>query len=214
MRALISTKVLDWRLSIAVGVLAMIFLGGCKGLPTEGEGKAGADVKAVSKSYRPQGQRPTLPILQTNSTLGDFLQFAVLNQPQVAAAYYDWAASVRRITVERSLPDPRLTFQSDIADSVMSLMSGLMMDFPGPGKLKWAANVASAESRDRYFGFESSVLQTSFSLKRAYYQLHFLDAKVSVNKQTLDLVTDLERLARAQNEAAKVTLQDVLRAQI
>src|SRR5262245_21952646 len=214
MRALISTKVLDWRLSIAVGVLAMIFLGGCKGLPTEGEGKAGADVKAVSKSYRPQGQRPTLPILQTNSTLGDFLQFAMLNQPQVEATYYDWAASVQRITVERSLPDPRLTFQSDIANTVMSLVPGLMMDFPGPGKLKAAANVATAESDTRYFLFESAVLQTAFALKKAYYQLHFLGSRVSVNRQTLALVSDLERLARSQNEVGKVTLQDVLRAQI
>ncbi len=36
----------------------------------------------------------------------------------------------------------------------------------------------------------------------------------AVNNQTLDLVKDLERLARAQNESGKVTLQDVLRAQI
>jgi hypothetical protein len=61
------------------------------------------------------------------------------------------------------LPDPRLTFQSDIANVVISLMPGLMMDFPGPGKLKAAANVASAESDAKYFAFESSVLQTAFA---------------------------------------------------
>jgi len=155
-----------------------------------------------------------LPTLQSSSGLSNFLAFAMLNQPQVEAAYFDWASSVERITVERSLPDPRLTFQSDISDVVMSLMPGLMMDFPGPGKLKAAANVATAESDARYFAFESSVLQTAFALKKAYYQLHFLDAKVGVNRQTLALVTDLERLARAQNDVGKVTLQDVLRAQI
>jgi outer membrane protein TolC len=57
-----------------------------------------------------------LPKLDTNAPLHDFPLFAMLNQPQVEAAYYDWAASVRRITVERSLPDPRLTFSSDISD--------------------------------------------------------------------------------------------------
>lgn len=155
-----------------------------------------------------------LPTLQTNSGLSNFLHFAVLNQPRVEAAYFDWASAVRRITVERSLPDPRLTFESDIADAIMSAVPGLMMDFPGPGKLKAAANVATAESEARYFVFESAVLQTAFALKRAYYQLHFLDAKVEVNRQTLALVADLERLARTQNEVGKVTLQDVLRAQI
>jgi outer membrane protein, heavy metal efflux system len=201
-------------MGIEAVVLAVVLLAGCKGIPTRGERKAQADLRSVGGAFRPQEQRPVLPTLQTNSSLSNFLHFAVLNQPQVEAAYFDWAASVRRITVERSLPDPRLTFQSDIADTVMSLMPGLMMDFPGPGKLKWAANVATAESEARYFVFENAILQTAFALKKSYYELYFLDAKVSVNRETLQLVGEIERLARTQNEVGKVTLQDVLRAQI
>lgn len=202
-------------LTLAASVIVVAtLLSGCVGMRTEGERRARQDQETVEQVYRPSGERPALPKLDTNAPLHDFLLFAMLNQPQVEAAYFDWAASVRRITVERSLPDPRITFQSDIADTVMSLMPGLMMDFPGPGKLKAAANVATAESDTRYFLFESAVLQTAFALKKAYYQLYFLDAKVSVNRQTLALVTDLEKLARTQNEVGKVTLQDVLRAQI
>ena len=164
---------------LTVSALAVaLLLAGCAGVPTTGEKRARQDQESVGQVYRPGGKRPALPKLDTNAPLHDFLLFAMLKQPQVEAAYYDWAASVRRITVERSLPDPRLTFQSDIADMVMSLMPGLMMEFPGPGKLKAAANVATAESDTRYFLFESAVLQTAFALKKAYYQLHFLDAKV------------------------------------
>jgi hypothetical protein len=136
MRAFYSCKTL--RLGIALGsfALAAFVLTGCKGIPTPGERAARQDLKMVGESYRPQGQRLALPTLQTNASLSNFLYFAVLNQPQVEAAYYDWVASVERITRERSLPDPRLTFQSDIADMVMSLVPGLMMDFPGPGKLR------------------------------------------------------------------------------
>src|SRR6185295_8488726 len=101
--------------------IAIILLAGCKGISTPVERKAVADLKNVSEAYRPEKQRPTLPALQTNASLSNFLQFAILNQPQVEAAYFDWVSSVRRITVERSLPDPRLTFQSDIAGMVMSL---------------------------------------------------------------------------------------------
>jgi hypothetical protein len=111
-----------------------VMLAGCKGVPAQGEQQARQDLKAVSGVYRPQTQRPALPTLQSNTGLSNFLTFAILNQPQVEAAYFNWASSVERITVERSLPDPRLTFQSDIANVVMSLIPGLMMDFPGPGK--------------------------------------------------------------------------------
>lgn len=214
MAALSSSKALRNVTALGVVALAIVLLAGCKGISTPGERKAQADLGSVGEAYRPQKQRPALPTLQTNASLSNFLQFAILNQPQVEAAYFDWASSVRRITVERSLPDPRLTFQSDIADTVMSLMPGLMMEFPGPGKLKWAANVATAESEARYFVFENAILQTAFALKKSYYELHFLDAKVSVNRETLQLVEQIEKLARTQNEVGKVTLQDVLRAQI
>jgi outer membrane protein TolC len=195
-------------------VIGVIALTGCRGIQTPSERAARKDLETVREVYRPQNRLPPLPVLETNSGLASFVQFAVLNQPQIEAAYFDWAASVQRITRERSLPDPRLTFESDLSDVVLSLMPGLMMDFPGPGKLKAAANTASAESEMKYFAFESSVLQTAFALKKAYYQLHFLDAKVRVNQQTVNLLGDLEQLARTQNEVGKVTLQDVLRAQI
>jgi len=195
-------------------VVVTILLVGCQGIPTQGELQARQDLAAIGGIYRPQQQRPLLPTLQANSDLNIFLQFAILNQPQIEAAYYDWAAAVQRITVERSLPDPRLTFQSDISDIVMSLMPGLMMDFPGPGKLKAAANVATAESEAKYFAFESSVLQTAFAFRKACYQLYFLDAKIGVTREMLRLMGEVEKLARMQNEVGKVTLQDVLRARI
>lgn len=194
--------------------LVTFLLAGCTGIPTPGERRARQDLETVGEVYRPQHVRPTLPALRAESGLGEFLQFAILNQPQVEAAYYDWAASVQRITVERSLPDPKLSFSADIAGMVMSLMPGLMMEFPGPGKRGALANVATAESEAKYFAFESSVLQAAFVFKKAYYELHFLDGKIRVNQETLRLVSEVEKLARAQNEVGKVTLQDVLRAQI
>ncbi len=203
-----------WLTGSAGIALVALLLAGCKGIPTKGERAARKDLQAVSSTFRPQPAERNQPALTNDSALGDYLRFAMLSQPSVEAAYFDWAASVERITVERSLPDPRLSFESDIADIVMTVMPGLMQEFPGPGKLKAAANVATAESRTRYFAFESSVLQTAFSLKRAYYQLWFLDENIRINRQTLDLLAELEEIARAQNAAGKVTLQDVYRAQI
>src|SRR5947209_19801540 len=123
-------------------------------------------------------------------------------------------ASIERITVERSLPDPQLTFQMDIQEVVTSLMPGVMMSFPGAGKLRAAAAIASADSQAKYFNFETLTLESAYEVKRAYYQLHFLEEKIRVNQENLGLLSDLEQLARAQNEVGKVTLQDVLRAQI
>ena len=198
--------------TVAIALATGLTMTGCKGISTAEERQAHIESKAVGEMF--QSQRPYLEPLTADSGLEVFLQFAMLNHPQVEAAYYDWAASVERITVERSLPDPKLTFQAYIQNVLTSLMPGLMMDFPGPGKLGARAAVASAESRAKYFQFESSVLQTAFAVKKAYYPLHFLTEKIRVNRQTLALLANLEKLARSQNEVGKATLQDVLRAQI
>src|SRR6266498_3605959 len=104
MQALNPIKALRLPALLASLTLAGFSLSGCKGIATQGERGARQDLKTVGDAYRPQHQRPALPTLQTNASLSNFLSFAVLNQPQVETAYFDWAASVQRITVERSLP--------------------------------------------------------------------------------------------------------------
>ena len=204
----------SFRPLLALCALAALILAGCKGVPVKGEKQARQQVQDVSAQYRPKGQKPELPVLTSQSSLSNFLTYALLNQPKVEAAYFDWLASVERITTARSLPDPQITFQMDIQDVVTSLMPGLMMSFPGMGKLRAAGAVAAAASQGGYFTFKSASLQSAYDVKRTYYRLYFLDEKIRVNRENLGLLQELERLARSQNEVGKATLQDVLRAQI
>ncbi|MFC1453939.1 TolC family protein [Verrucomicrobiota bacterium] len=192
------------------GILMLVLFGGCVGIPGQAEKQARQNAAEIAAKFQPQA----LPALSTNANLSDFLQYAMLNSPRVRAAYFEWLSSVERITQARSLPNPLLTFQSDISSVVRTLMPGLMQEFPGPGKLGLRAQAASAGSQAKYFAFEDAVLQTAFAFKRAYYRLYFLDGRIRINRRNLSLLTDLEKIARAQNESGKVTLQDVLRAQI
>ena len=194
--------------------LACLLLAGCKGIPTKSEKEAREQQTAVAWDYRPGGQKPDLPVLTSESSLSNFLTYAMLNQPRVEVAYYDWLASIERITQARSFPDPQLAFQMDVQSVVTSIMPGLMGAFPWPDKLRVGANVASAESQSKYFAFQSAVLDSAFAVKRVAWQLQFLDERIRVNRETSKLLNGLEEIARSQNEVGKVTLQDVLRAQI
>jgi outer membrane protein, heavy metal efflux system len=200
--------------TLALIVLAVLALAGCRGTPTSAEKEARADLERLGSVYRPGDAKPDLPVLHPESPLPEFLRYAMLNSPRVETAYYAWAASVERVTGARSLPDPRLTFESDITDMVETLMPGLMVDLPGPGKLRAAGDVAASEARVSYFDFEAEVLRTAFALKSAYYRLHFLEATIRVQRETLTLVKDLEALAEQQAATGRSTIQDVLRAQI
>src|SRR5262249_12593330 len=137
---------------------ALVLIAGCKGIASKTEKEARQRLQKEGDTYRPNGQKPQLPALSTNSGLADFLAYALLNQPKVEATYFDWLASVERITVQRSLPDPQLTFQMDIQDVVTSVMPGLMMSFPGMGKLRAAGEQAAAASQGGYFNFKAASL--------------------------------------------------------
>lgn len=195
-------------------LVMLTLLVGCAGTQLRTEKASREDLLNVAVRYRPGDAKPELPVLTEKSGIEDYMRFAMLNNPRVEAAYYEWAASIEQITAARSLPDPRLTFKADIASMVTSAMAGLMVDLPGPGKLRAAGNVAVEESRGRYFSFEKEVLRAAFSIKSAYYRLQFLEENIRVQRETLKLLGDIEQLARQQNAAGRATLQDVLRAQI
>ena len=189
-----------------------LVLAGCRGIQTSGEKQARHDLGTVVGQYRP-ANHPALPELTTDSSLSNYLAFALLNSPTVEAAFYDWSASVENITVTRSLPDPQLTLQAYITDTLTSLMPGLAWNFPGPGKLKARAGVAAAESQGKYFAFESAVLQAAFNLKRAYYQLGLLDEQLRIKREALALLEDQEHAVRAQNVTGTAALSESLRVQ-
>ncbi len=195
-------------------ILGIVLLAGCNGIPTKSEKDARKQQRETTADFRPNGKPPILPTLSADSGLSNFLTYAALNHPTVEAAYYDWLASIERITQARSLPDPQFTFQMDIQNAVTSVMPGLMGAIPWPDKLRLGAAVASAESRAKFFAFQSAMLESAYAVKKAYYQLYFLNEKLRITHDNLQLLSNLEQLARSQNEVGKVTLQDVLRAQI
>jgi len=193
---------------------ACLLLAGCVGTVHEEERQARRDFREVSAAYRPDGAKPILPTVRSDGALSSFLIYGTLNNPTIEVAYYNWQASIERITLSRSLPDPKITFEAGIADALTSVMPGLMLDFPGAGKLSAMAAIGSAESRAMFHAFRKEVISSAATIKRAYYRLQAATDSVGVITRALALLQDLEDTARVQHEAGKVTLQDVLRAQI
>lgn len=190
------------------------FSAACVGIKTSGERDSREQVQKVLSKYRPADAAPSLPALRSGGSPETFVRYAIYQHPQVEAAYYEWLASVEKITRERSLPDPRLTFQSDITRMILAVMPGLMLDFPGPGKLRAAANTATAESVMKYFQFETAVLQVAYGFKKAWYELRLVDERIRVIQEMVTLLQDLEKLAQSRTEVGKGTLQDLLRTQM
>ena len=78
--------------AIAIAVL----FAGCRGVQTSGERQAREQARSVHAQYNPEARSKNLPELKAGASLEDYLHYAILNQPQVESAYYDWLASIER----------------------------------------------------------------------------------------------------------------------
>lgn len=75
-----------------IGLLTLLPLSGCQGLRTGGEADARDRLQQVAPAFRPEGQRPALPELRSDSGPGNSRADSLLSQPKVEGATHEWAA--------------------------------------------------------------------------------------------------------------------------
>jgi outer membrane protein, heavy metal efflux system len=164
---------------------------------TPAERAARAEVRAVGAALAPAEHRPELPVLTPDATVADYLRFALLNHPQVQAAYQDWRAAVLAIAPARALPDPKLTFQADIRSMVTSVMPGFMFDIMSTGRRSAMAQEATAASEVARRRYVTAVLVTAAEVKKSWADLTALEEIIRFKNQELAVVQ--QALAAAQS---------------
>ncbi|HUJ44624.1 MAG TPA: TolC family protein [Opitutaceae bacterium] len=160
------------RHSRLIVTISALLLGGCVAAPQE-ERLALDRVNKAGALLRPAGHKPDLPVLTVESSLADYLRFALLNHPQVEAAYDDWRGTALAIAPTRALPDPEFTFQADITNTLTSFMPGLMIDVMAPGKRTAMAREAAATSDVAYRTYTATVLRVAADVRKAWIELAY-----------------------------------------
>ncbi len=133
-------------LSAAAPVILALILTGCfAARPGERELLQRDRLEGASRGIGRQ-----LPELAEDSKLHEFVEHAVLNSPEVRAAYYDWEAAVAEIVPARYLPDLRLAFEAELSDMSDDMyMAGGTLTIPGPGKRSLRAERYALIARQR-----------------------------------------------------------------
>jgi outer membrane protein TolC len=173
------------------------FLSSCTVAPSAVERQARAQISQIGDVIRPAAPKPSLPVLNPDSSLSDYVLFGVLNHPRVEAAYHEWRASVAAIAPARALPDPQFTFQADVTDTLMSFMPGLMFDFMTPGKRAAMANEAASASRVAYRTYVATVLEVATGVRKAWLELAYVDEALRLRDSALGALDQAAAMAGA-----------------
>ncbi|MBK6939009.1 MAG: TolC family protein [Planctomycetes bacterium] len=186
---------------------------GCRGTPTPSEAAARDDLERAGAA-RAAALAVDLPPLEARASFEDFARHAVLQSPAVAERFALWSAEVERITIDRSLEDPTLTFEGEIDRVLEGLAVGIAGAIPWPGKLALAAEARSALADARRFEFEAEVAATIANVRAAYVEAAFNEVSISIAREVLGLVDELVELTKTRLRVAQITQLDLLRIEI
>jgi outer membrane protein TolC len=155
------------------------------------------------------------------TSLDALLGYALANNPEIQAARYQARSLGARVPQVKSLPDPQLlttVFLEEIqtAAGPQEVALTLSQRFPWFGKLALRSQVAYQNAMAAYARVTGTELKVVEEVKRAYFDLYFVQAATIETERLEQPLKDLIDIASAKyaTSAGKAGLESVLQAQV
>lgn len=170
---------------------------------------------------------PAACMAQENAvSLEDLIHQLMEQNPQIQAAQSRFQAALDRPPQEKALPDPVVSFVSKNAsgnpvpfkklgsDPLSSIGFMWEQEFPYPGKLKLSGKVAEKEADSAGAAVDTERWTVVSELKQAYFEYFRADRSLSILKDSMDFLKQMESISESQYAVGKTIQQDALRAQL
>lgn len=148
-----------------------------------------------------------------------YIAYALQQNPDIHAARQRLAAQAYQVPVEASLPDPMLNLTSQpnpvqTAAGEQNFILTANQRIPWPRKLATRAAVAESRANIARADFAAKELAVIAQVKRAYYQIYFIQQAIHVTESDQGLLNNLRDVAITRYKAGQTSQQDVLRADL
>ena len=164
-----------------------------------------------------QGQKPT--------PLGDLLNEAERNNPQIQALRQGWQAAKQIPAQVSALPDPQFQLQDVSVGSPRPFAGysnsdfayvglGASQDLPYPGKLRLRGEIATREAAVADNRADSVCRAVAAEVEAAYFQLGYFSRTLVILTNDGQLLRQIEQAAEARYRSGLGNQQDVLQAQV
>ena len=157
--------------------------------------------------------------ISQDSGLQECMAYAALNNPGLRTAYHRWQAALEQVAQVRSLPNPSVSYRYYI-ESVETRVGpqqhafGIRQTLPWLGKLARRGDVHSMAAAAAYQRYENEKLELFYRVRGLYYELYFLRSSIEITRDTVELLGQFERIARARYRVSATSHPDVIRVQV
>lgn len=182
----------------------------------------------VSRAVQATWSTPRAAVVSTAPVVHDlagphpveqYIQVALSQNPEIQAARKKMEALAHQVPVAASLPDPMLNVtaqpeQVQTAAGQQEVSVAANQKFLLFGKLSTRASVAEAQTNVARAQLAAVELATIADVKRAYYELYFIQQAISVTEGDQRLLVEIREVANTRYKAGRTSQQDVLRADL
>jgi outer membrane protein TolC len=162
---------------------------------------------------------PVFSSLEGPHRVEEYIQFALEQNPEIQAARKRMESFAHQVPVAASLQDPMLNITAqpapvETAAGAQDLILSTNQKLPWFGKLDTRASVAEAQTNVARAQLAAAELAIIAKVKRAYYELYFIQQATSVTEAEQRLLGEIRDVANTRYKAGQTSQQDVLRADL
>jgi outer membrane protein TolC len=212
------------RNSIYFLLLGVVLMAGCKSAHQVRDPEYSRVIHSVEQAWHApdpatDAVNPVYFHLEGPHAVEEYIQFALEQNPDIQAARKRMESFAYQVPVAASLQDPllNLTVQPEpvqTATGQQELILAANQKFHWFGKLDTRASVAEAQTNVARAHLAAAELGTIAKVKRAYYELYFIQQATAVTKQQQGLLGQIRDVANKRYAASLTSQQDVLRADL
>ncbi len=150
--------------------------------------------------------------------LSRFIDAAIYANPSIWESEHRWRAALQRIPQVASLPDPMFAITQFIHSpetrvGPQETMLSISQKFPWFGKLDAKGEMVLRDALAAAERYQAQIRVVVARVKRAYYDLAYLDAAIRITKEDKDLLDHFEEIAEARYSTGKGIQQAVIKIQ-
>jgi len=212
------------RLYLSCLIMAAALIVGCRTSRQIRDPEYAQVSRTVHEAWR-MSQNPveaTAPVyeeLEGAHPVEQYIQVALSQNPDIQAARKKMESLAYRVPVAASLPDPLLNVttqpeQVQTAAGQQELIVAAKQKFLLFGKLDSRASVAESQTNVARAQLAVVELATIAKVKRAYYELYFIQQAIAVTNAEQELLVKIREVANTRYKAGQTSQQDVLRADL
>jgi outer membrane protein, heavy metal efflux system len=195
-------------------------------LPTPGEKEALKEAKELKATFYTEEkyddenkQDNPAPKLSKNTTLNDYISFALKNNPALESAFYSWKSALEVIPQVKALPDPNFRYGYYIQSLVtkkgpLENFFSLSQTFPWYGTLALQGSAAFRRAEAKRQNFEAEALNVIYSVKKAYYNYWYLGKSIEIVTRNLKYIQDTVSFAKTRYETTVYQYTNILKMEI